>query len=145
MRAGAALLTAIAALTLTGCASTPPVRGPMLGPVDLSRPFLALGTEPFWDVEFTGSEVRFRGMDTSEPPAPQPAPELSGATAVYRTRLPDGRPLITTLSVEDCSDGMSDRIYPLTAVVMLGDGRLEGCAASVSAIEKTRDDQRTVD
>ena len=117
----------------------------MLGPVNLSRPFVALGTEPFWDVEFTGAEVRFRGMDTAEAPAPQPAPELTSSSAVYRARLPDGRPLITTLSVEDCSDGMSDRIYPLTAVVVLGDSRLEGCAASSSALEKTRDDERAVD
>lgn len=117
----------------------------MLGPVDLSRPFIALGTEPFWDVEFTGTEVRFRGMDNAEPPARQPKPVLAGATAVYRARLPDGRPLTATLSVEDCSDGMSDRTYPLTAVVELGDARFQGCAASVSALEKTRDDERAVD
>ena len=39
-----------------------------------------------------------------------------------------------TLIATECSDGMSDRVYPLTARVEIGDDTLTGCAASKSAI-----------
>jgi uncharacterized membrane protein len=58
-------------------------------------------------------------------------------SAVIRGRTAQGSVLVLTLSVLPCSDGMSDRTYPLTARMSVGqneDTRLAGCAASTSAI-----------
>ena len=41
---------------------------------------------------------------------------------------------LNTLIATECSDGMSDRIYPLTARVVIGEETLQGCAASTAAI-----------
>ena len=38
-----------------------------------------------------------------------------------------------------CSDGMSDRTYPLTVRVTIAGDRYEGCAASDAAFERNKD------
>ena len=48
----------------------------------------------------------------------------------WRTRTADGQTLVLTLIATECSDGMSDRVYPLTAKVELGEREMIGCAAS---------------
>lgn len=143
MTSRVALLVAL--LGASACASTPSARGQMLGEADLSRPLRAVGTEPFWGVEFTGSELRLSIMGEQHMVAPQPRPGISAGTAVYRSRSRDGEPVLITLSAEDCSDGMSDRTYPLTAVVQWGASTHHGCAATLSALEKTSDFERAVD
>ena len=40
--------------------------------------------------------------------------------------------LVLTLIATECSDGMSDRVYPLTAKVEIGDDEVTGCAAPAS-------------
>ncbi|HUH10011.1 MAG TPA: hypothetical protein VLZ73_05630, partial [Brevundimonas sp.] len=61
-------------------------------------------------------------------------PTLQGTVAVWTTATEAKTPLVVTLMATDCSDGMSDRTYPLTAIVKLGDRLLTGCAAATAAI-----------
>ena len=139
-------LFALSVLALAACSeggdpappqSEPPKPAPVLAGVDLSKPVRALGTEPFWSVELTGAEIVYT---TPEPPAqraPQPATVVQGTTATYETETADGTPLSVTLVATACSDGMSDRIYPLTALVRVGALALNGCAASSAAVMST--------
>ena len=117
-------LTAVAALVLTACspaAEAPeapePAPAPVLAGVDLTQPLRALGNEPFWAIQMTGSEMVYGGVDRPEQRAPQGQPTLQGTMATWETTTGAGAPLKVTLTATDCSDGMSDRTYPLTAMV----------------------------
>jgi uncharacterized membrane protein len=106
---------------------------PVLAGVDLTQPVRALGTEPFWSVELTGREMVYSGVDRPERRAPQPKAVVQGTMAAFEGDTAEG-PLEVTLTATECSDGMSDRTYPLTAIVKVGEETLTGCAASTSAI-----------
>lgn len=112
-------------------ADSPPV---MLAGVDLNQPLRALGTEPFWGVDITPSGLTYSGVDRPGQRAANPGPVVQGTTAVYATANEGGATLVITLIATECSDGMSDRVYPLTARVELGDETLNGCAAPIAAL-----------
>ena len=136
-------LFAAAVLTLAACSGEPespaepapaPGPAPVLGGVDLSRPVRLLGTEPFWGIDLTGTEVVYSGVDRPEERGPQPRPTVQGTVATLETTTTAGTDISITLTATECSDGMSDRTYPLTALVEVGDETLMGCAASTAAI-----------
>ncbi|MGZ9100675.1 MAG: COG3650 family protein [Brevundimonas sp.] len=114
-----------------------PEPAPVLAGVDLGRPVRALGTEPFWGVDLTGTELVYAGADRPEQRAPQPRPLIQGTTATFEAVTSAGTSISVMLAATECSDGMSDRTYPLSAVVRVGDETLTGCAASVAAIMTT--------
>lgn len=135
----AAPAIALSLLALAACAppeapaEPPPAPAPaVLGGVDLNQPLRALGTEPFWAVEITPSALVYSGVDRPEQRAANPGPVIQGATAVYATATDQGAALVVTLIATECSDGMSERTYPLTARVEIGQETLNGCAASVA-------------
>ncbi|HYC68150.1 hypothetical protein [Brevundimonas sp.] len=147
-------VTAVALLALSAC--SPPAEAPgepepapaqptTLAGVDLTRPLRAIGTEPFWAVELTGTELVYSGADRPEQRAPQTAPVVRGTMAVWESTTSAGNPLTVTLTATDCSDGMSNRTWPLTAMVKIGGETLMGCAATVSAISATGESGRVVD
>jgi len=112
---------------------TPP---PVLSGVNLSEPVSLLGTEPFWGIKLTGEELIYEGVDRPEQRAPQPQIEIQGTVATLQTRSASGTTFDVTLTATECSDGMSDRTFPLTAVVKVGDETLMGCAASTAALSR---------
>ena len=139
------LLAAFAVLVLAACspAEEPapppevPAPAPVLGGVDLAGPVRALGTEPFWSVDLTGTEMVYTAPEPPELRAPRPEPVVQGTTATWEAETADGTRLKVTLIATECSDGMSDRTYPLTAMVTVGDRALTGCAASTAAISSS--------
>ena len=122
-------------------AATPPV----LAGIDLTRPLHVGGNEPFWAIEMTGSEMVYSGVDRPEQRAPQGQPTVLGTMAVWETTTGSGQRLKVTLTATECSDGMSDRIWPLTALVEIGEERLMGCAATASAHRAAGEGGRVVD
>lgn len=136
---------ALFALSLAACGSgekDAPVEAPaavsepqMLGGVDLNEPLRALGTEPFWGVAISPETLVYSGVDQAEQTAPNPGPEVQGTTAVYASATGDGTAMVVTLVATECSDGMSDRVYPLTARVELGELSLNGCAQSAAVLD----------
>ena len=139
-RVPAIILPLASILTLMACsepAETPPP-GPapapaaVLGGVNLNEPLRAIGTEPFWGVEISGDSMVYSGVDRPEQRAAKPEPVIQGTTAVYTGTTAAGSVLVVTLIATECSDGMSDRVYPLTARVEIGEETLNGCAASVT-------------
>lgn len=150
----ACVLTALAGLALAACspAADPPEApepapgpAPVLAGVDLTRPLRVGGNEPFWAIEMTGSEMIYAGADRPGQRAPQPPPVMQGTMAVWESTTTAGNPLKVTLTATDCSDGMSDRTYPLTAMVEIGGEPLLGCAATASAHRSTGEGGRVVD
>lgn len=113
---------------------TPPAPAPVLAGVDLGQPVRALGTEPFWSLEIAPDGLTFTGVDRPEARTANPGPVVQGAAAEWTARAADGAEWRVTLTGADCSDGMSDRTYPLTARLKIGDETLTGCAAATAAI-----------
>lgn len=111
-----------------------------LGGVDLTGAISTLGTEPFWSVSFEGDEMVYSGLDRPEQRAPRPEPAIRDASATWTTRTTAGTDLTVTLVETECSDGMSDRTYPLTARVEIGGEDLNGCAASTDWIRSVGED-----
>ena len=119
-----------------------PAEARILAGVDLDQPLRVLGTEPFWAVEITPTGLTYSGVDRPEQKAANPGPALQGTVAVWTTATEAKTPLVVTLMATDCSDGMSDRTYPLTAKVEIGTESLTGCAASGAAIERAGESGR---
>ncbi|MDP2765043.1 MAG: hypothetical protein Q8O54_09425, partial [Brevundimonas sp.] len=135
---------AVSVLALAACSPAeepaPPAApepGAVLAGVDLTRPVRALGTEPFWSVELTGTEMVYSSPEPPEQRAPQSRPVIQGTTASYQGATAAGTAFSVTLVATECSDGMSDRTYPLTARVEIGEEVLNGCAASVDFLMNT--------
>ena len=133
-------LAALLALLAAACsepaveapASSEPPEAAVLGGVDLNQPLRALGAEPFWGVDITRDALVYSAVDSEGLRAANPGPTIQGTTAVYASAAEDGTALVVTLMATECSDGMSDRTYPLTARVELGGQTLNGCAASTA-------------
>lgn len=148
MRAVRLLIPAACILSLGACEPTDTVdvsRGApavgetapaalVLGGVNLEDAVSLLGTEPFWSVQLTQAGIVYEGLDRPEQTAPRADPVMAGTTATWDTTTDAGNPLVVTLIETPCSDGMSDRTYPLTARVEIGEETLNGCAASTAAI-----------
>ena len=137
------VLAALSSLALVSCspsgdaeieASKVAAPPPTLAGVDLSQPVRALGTEPFWSLELNGTDMIYTSPEPGELRAPQPAAVVQGTVAMFEAATADGQPMNVTLTATECSDGMSDRTYPLTALVEMGERTLTGCAASTEAI-----------
>lgn len=106
----------------------------MLGGVDLNQPLRVIGTEPFWAVEITPDTLTYSGVERPEQVFLTPGADVQGTTAVYAVENEGESSIKVTVMATECSDGMSDRIYPLTAMVEIGDETLNGCGQSVAAM-----------
>lgn len=148
-----AALISLPVLVLAACSPSPeaPEAPPIdvspatLAGVDLSRPIRALGNEPFWAVTIAPEGLVYSGVDRPEQHADNPGPLLQGTTARFEATTLTGKPLTVALIATTCSDGMSDRTYPLTAVVKIDGETLTGCAASVSALATAGESGLVVD
>lgn len=108
--------------------------GPIvIGGVDLSQPVRALGTEPFWGVTIRPDALVYGGVDRPETQMANPGPRREGDAVVIAADA-RGEAFTVTLRDATCSDGMSDRIYPLKAEVRYRGETLEGCAMSEAAM-----------
>jgi len=119
-------------------AATAPV---VLGGVDLNQPLRALGTEPFWGVDITPQALVYSGLDRPEQRLTNPGATVQGTTAIYAGTTDKGSALELTLIATECSDGMSDRTYPLTVKLVIGPATapetLNGCAIPTALLATT--------
>lgn len=139
----APVIIAASVFALSACSNPEPASAPAepaappaasLGGVDLTQPVRAIGTEPFWNVELTANGLAYASPEGEEATASRPEMVLQGTVASFEGVTDKGTTLSLTLTATECSDGMSDRTYPLTAIVKLGDRLLTGCAAATAAI-----------
>jgi hypothetical protein len=94
-----------------------------------SRPLRAVGTEPFWGARIEGRCVTYSHPDdqkgtriwTRFVPGPSGGGTWSGALGGQRFEL-------RIRAAPGCSDGMSDKSYPLAADLVVAGERRTGCA-----------------
>lgn len=117
---------ALAGLGMAGCydrndakpkAAPQPQAAAVLGGVDLGKPVRALGTEPFWGVEITPDALIYTRVDQPTQRAPNRGATVQGTVATFASSTNLNQALNVVLIATECSDGMSDRTYPLTAGV----------------------------
>lgn len=97
------------------------------GHQDIPATFHALGTEPFWSASVDGTKLVW---STPEQPNGLTVPVTrrdEGGVATYNGVIAD-QPLTLEVRRETCSDGMSDRVYPLSVKRRLGADSQQGCA-----------------
>jgi len=91
-------------------------------PAPPTAPYHGVGTEPFWDVLIDEHDVTFTlaGAQPIRQPTPQVVHGFAGE--IYQT------PRINVNIVHgQCSDGMSDRVYPAQLQVTVDGRRFNGC------------------
>ena len=85
-----------------------------------------LGTEPFWDVEITGSRATYSSPENLDG-TPFTVSRFAGNNGLGFTGELDGKAVTIAVTPGSCNDGMSDREFPYTATVEWGDTSLQGC------------------
>lgn len=100
--------------------------------IDISQPITARGTEPFWALTINGKTFRLSRPDQPDVSATAPGAAIADGRATWIAKTTDGQQVTVTLYASECSDGMSDLKYPMTAEVALLNESLRGCAAKTA-------------
>jgi len=121
-----ALLAPFALLAACYAAPPPP---PPITPNPPGGSYHALGTEPFWDMTIDEREIIFTDRGNNVRVAqPTPSVIVGIAGEIYRT------PRIGVNIVHaQCSDGMSDRVYPDKVQADIDGKRYNGCGGAAVA------------
>jgi uncharacterized membrane protein len=108
------VLTLALIACLGGCMTAPPPPSP---------PYRALGTEPFWNLLIDEHHLTFIQPDAQ--PIRQPTPPVINGFAgpIYQTP----RIHANIVKNQQCSDGMSDRVYPDRVQVTVDGRQFNGC------------------
>ncbi|BAZ79304.1 hypothetical protein PN497_17290 [Sphaerospermopsis kisseleviana CS-549] len=124
--------TLISSLVVLGIGATVLVSNQSIAQSSKIEEFVARGTEPFWSVTvgkrgiiYSSPEIKQQIFRYTAPLTAQGRP--NDLVRVYRFRGRENNMLILR-KVNTCSDGMSDQKYPYSAILMLGNRVLEGCA-----------------
>ncbi len=89
--------------------------------------FQALGTEPFWGLEVLPGKLIYTSPEVQPGIAVTYAFTSQGKQSRYSGTL-QGKPMILSIELGQCSDGMSDTVYPYKAIFVWGDQTQQGCA-----------------
>jgi uncharacterized membrane protein len=138
-------LVILSTLALTACTAqkAPPLASPATASVpDSVRPpagfrsFSAIGTEPFWSITTSDTELVY-----TTPEQPDGVRLMSGwgiygdssGGATEQKHLSfvaklNGEVLILEIRPGECSDGMSDTVYAYKAKLKIGERTEQGCA-----------------
>ena len=125
-----------------GKPAPPPADAPAAAPaqpsntLDISQPLTARGNEPFWALSIDGTKMTLKRPLQPDLLAETPGAALEPGRAIWIAKAADGSQLTVTLYVSECSDGMSDARYPMTAEVVLLNESLRGCAAKTAELPK---------
>lgn len=125
------LATLVAAFLLTACQAGEgaPGTGPttVFDEITADEVIYLTGTEPFWGGEIEGTVARYSTPENPEGKAFD-VERFAGNNGLAFTGRIDGSNFDLMVTPGDCSDGMSDRIYPFTATLKIGDEQRNGCA-----------------
>lgn len=123
------LVFLLAACGLGGGADVP-------GDADDRQPFAGIGagevlhftgTEPFWGGTAGGGMLTYTTPESPDG-ATIPVERFAGRAGLSLSGALDGASLDMMVTEGECSDGMSDRTYPFTVTLKLGEELRSGCA-----------------
>lgn len=120
MKAGTLVFAGLTTI-LAACATVQPT----VAADHIRAPYRALGTEPFWSLRVESDTILFEEANAPGVVISQPVTQRSSG--------PDGSTYFGSARLKiwskpaRCSDGMSDRIFPLDVIVQVDERRFEGC------------------
>lgn len=85
------------------------------------------GTEPFWGGEVTGERLLYSTVENPDGTAIA-VERFAGNSGLGFSGMLAGARFDMTVTEGECSDGMSDRTYPLTVTLLVGSEQRNGCA-----------------
>ena len=112
---------------LAGCQGAGPDRTPTFSGIGADETVRFTGTEPFWTGEVTKDAAVWRTPDSPDG-IRFAVSRFAGNHGISFSGAMGGQSFDMMVTPGTCSDGMSDRTYPFTATVMLGEQQLAGCA-----------------
>lgn len=128
------LTLTLCGLMLAACTQQPGEISRDTKPFDGIAPTASItvgGTEPFWGLSVEpqgeGYEASYSSPENIEGTA-FPVTRFAGNNGVGYSGEIDGQAVHLALTPGACSDGMSDRTYPYSATLALGERTLFGCA-----------------
>lgn len=135
MRCAALLLAGV--LMLTGCVQpAPPAGNVVQGNACLVQdgtalsvvPLRAVGTEPFWGARVDGRCVTYSHIDDQQGTRVWTQYRQVGAESIWAGTLREKPFELRVRSMPGCSDGMSDKLYPLAVTFQVDGEQRTGCA-----------------
>ena len=125
----ALILIAAALLPVAGCA--PPEgaidpEGKIFDGIAPEEVITLTGTEPFWGIQINSEAASYSNPEHPEGFAFSVA-RFAGNNGLGLSGTLFEDPVTITLTPGQCSDGMSDRVFPYVATVALGEETLRGC------------------
>lgn len=88
------------------------------------------GNEPFWSLYINSKQITLKHDARTEHDVVAPAApmgQLPGYHFVYQTKTFAGAPATVVISKRQCSDYMSDSIYPYSVIYASGETVFQGC------------------
>ena len=85
-------------------------------------PYRAIGTEPFWNLLIDPINLTFTQPEGAPVTQPTPKVIIGIAGEIYQTQR-----INVNIVHAQCSDGMSDRVYPDKVQVMVDGRQYNGC------------------
>lgn len=131
-----AIAVASSLLLLAACHSGP--GGSLPGDAEDNTPFHEIaadellrftGTEPFWGGQVQGSALTYTTPENPDGQAVD-VKRFAGRGGLSFSGTLDGAPFDLAISQAPCSDSMSDRVYPFTALLSVKGETRHGCAWS---------------
>lgn len=127
------LITAIAAtILLTACQTENADGAPGTSPegfdgIAASETVRFTGTEPFWGGSVSRERLTYETPENIEG-STIAVRRFTGQGGLGYSGTLDGRSFDMTITPGECSDGMSDRTYPFTVTLRIGEDTRFGCA-----------------
>ena len=87
------------------------------------------GTEPFWGGEVTGKALTYTTPEDQDGEVIA-VERFAGRGGIAFSGLLNGADFEMMVTPLECSDGMSDRTYPFTVTLEIGEDKRNGCAWS---------------
>ncbi|HSJ78224.1 MAG TPA: hypothetical protein VK913_05755 [Erythrobacter sp.] len=122
-------LALIAALTLAACAPSGDgidPQGQTFDEIATDEVINLVGTEPFWGIRIADGAASYSSPD--QPEGTQfDVTRFAGNNGLGFSGSMGEADVTITLTPGECSDGMSDRVFPYVATIALGEETLRGC------------------
>lgn len=116
------LMAAACAACAYPALTTEPPGASVTSPVPPDTRYRALGTEPFWSVAIADGQMVYEDAERRRVVAPAPRHRTSFNGHRYESPR-----LTLDVTHANCSDGMSDNLYPDTVLVVVDGRELRGC------------------
>ncbi|WP_334161515.1 COG3650 family protein [Phenylobacterium sp.] len=115
-------------------AAAPPAKAGTV--MDLSQPLLARGNEPFWAVRIDGTTLTLMQPGVPDVAYTAPGAQVTPDQASWEAKSAEGQTLAVTVYASECSDGMSDMRYAMSAEATVAGRTMTGCAGKASELTR---------